>query len=66
MELKMSELIRKRKAIDKARVEYHSFMSVRTLEDISSSYDLTKTRMRLEGNLVSATNEFNKLVESIK
>jgi len=64
--VKMSELIRKRKAIDKARAEYHSFMSVRTLEDIASSYDLTQTRMRLEENLVKATNEFNRAVESIK
>lgn len=64
--MKMSELIRKRKDINKARVEYHSFMSVRTLVDINSSYDLTETRMRLEGNLVRATNEFNRLVESIK
>ena len=64
--MKMSELIRKRKAIDKAREEYHSFMSVRTLVDINSSYSLTETRMRLEGNLVNATNEFSRLVESIK
>lgn len=64
--MKMSELIRKRKAVDKARVEYHSFMSVRTLADISSSYTLTETRMRLESNLVTATNEFDRAVSSIK
>ena len=64
--MKMSELIKKRKAIDKARAEYHSFMSVRTLVDINSSYSLTETRMRLEKNLVSATNEFNRTVDSIK
>ena len=64
--MKMSELIRKRRAIDKAREEYHSFMSVRTLKDIGSSYSLTETRMRLERNLVSATNEFNRTVDSIK
>jgi len=64
--LKMSELIRKRKATDKARAEYHSFMSVRTLRDIAFSYSLTETRMRLEGNLVKATNEFNRAVASIK
>lgn len=62
----MSELIRKRKAMDKAREEYHSFMSVRTLQDIGSSYSLTETRMRLEGNLVIAHNEFNRMIDSIK
>ena len=64
--MKMSELIRKRKAVDKARVEYHSFMSVRELHDIASSYVLTEQRIRLEGNLVKAANEFNKAVNSIK
>ena len=64
--MKMSELIRKRKAIDKAREEYHSFMSVRTLKDIGSSYHLTETRMRLEKNLVSATNELDRMIDSIK
>ena len=64
--MKMSELIRKRRDIDKARVEYHSFMSVRELHDINSNYKLTETRMRLEGNLVSATNEFNRAIDSIK
>ena len=66
MKLKMSELIRKRKAVDKARVEYHSFMSVRELHDIDSSYTLMETRVRLEGNLVKAANDFNKAVDSIK
>ena len=64
--MKMSELIRKRKAVNKARVEYHSFMSVRTIFDIDSSYELTKTRMRLESNLVTASNDFTRAVESIK
>ena len=62
----MSELIRKRKAIEKAQVEYHSFMSVRELHDIDSSYILTETRMRLEGNLVKAVNDFDRAVASIK
>ena len=66
MKVKMSELIGKRKAVDKARVEYHSFMSVRELHDIDSNYTLTETRMRLEGNLVDAVNEFKKAVNSIK
>ena len=64
--MKMSELIKKRKAVDKARVEYHSFMSVRELHDIKSSYVLTETRMRLEGNLVKAANDLNRAVNSIK
>ena len=64
--MKMSELIRKRKAVDKARVEYHIFMSVRELHDIASSYVLTEQRIRLEGNLVKAANEFNRAVNSIK
>jgi len=64
--MKMSELIKKRKAVDKARVEYHSFMSVRELHDIESSYMLTETRMRLEGNLVKAANDLNRAVNSIK
>jgi len=64
--MKMSELIKKRKAVDKTRVEYHSFMSVRSLYDISLSYSLTETRMRLEGNLVKATNDFNRAVTNIK
>ena len=64
--MKMSELIRKRKVVDKARIEYHSFMSVRELHDIDSSYALTETRMRLEGNLVKAVNDFDRAVASIK
>ena len=64
--MKMSELIRKRKAVNKARVEYHSFMSVRELHDIDSNYVLTETRMRLEGNLVKAVNDFDRAVDSIK
>lgn len=64
--MKISELIRKKKAVDIARVEYHSFISVRELNDIASSYSLTETRMRLEGNLVKATNDFDRAVASIK
>ena len=64
--MKMSELIRKRKAVNKARVEYHSFMSVRELHDIDSNYVLTETRIRLEENLVKAANDFNRAVDSIK
>ena len=47
-------LIEKNKAVKKAREEYHSFMRVRELEDINSSYILTSIMLRLEGNLASA------------
>ena len=63
--MRMSELVKKRKAIDKARVEYHSFMSVRLLHDIHSSYDLTKTMLRLERNLINANNDFDNVVAKI-
>ena len=66
MKVKMSELIKKRKAVDKARVEYHSFISVRELHDIASSYTLMETRIRLEGNLVKASNDFDRAINSIK
>lgn len=54
------KIIEKRKALVKARVEYHNFMRVRELKDISSSYDLTATMLRLEANLVGARNSLNK------
>jgi len=47
-------LMEKNKAVKKAREEYHSFMRVRELEDINSSYILTSIMLRLEGNLASA------------
>ena len=49
-ELKIIEI---RKALVKARTEYHSFMRVRELKDINSSYGLTNTMLRLESKLVS-------------
>lgn len=58
-ELKVIEI---RKILVKARTEYHSFMSVRTLKDINSSYDLTATMLRLEANLVGARNSLNKVL----
>ena len=50
------------RAIDKARREYHSFLSVRTLKDVNSSIDLLKTMLRLENNLVNAINYLNNSV----
>ena len=47
-------LMEKNKAVKKAREEYHSFMRVRELKDINSSYNLTSIMLRLEGNLASA------------
>ncbi len=55
-------VIRMRKILEKARAEYHSFMSVRELRDINSSYDLTKTMLRLESKLVGAALDFVKAV----
>ena len=64
--MKMSELIEKRKALEKARHEYHSFMSVRTMKDINANYKLLEQALELEGRLVKASNEVTKMVNSIK
>ena len=48
------QLIEKNKAVKKAREEYHSFMKIRELKDIASSYNLTLIMLRLEGNLADA------------
>ena len=64
--MKMSELIEKRKALEKARHEYHSFMSVRTMKDINANYKLLEQAFELEGRLVKASNEVTKMVNSIK
>lgn len=53
-------IIRMRKALVKAREEYHNFMQVRELKDINSSYNLTAIMLRLELKLVSAMNSLNK------
>lgn len=47
--------------VEKARREYHSFLSVRTLGDIARSLRLTKTLLRLENNLVKAHNKLELL-----
>lgn len=54
------KIIKMRKALEKAREEYHGFMSVRELEDINSSYGLTKTMLMLEGRLVASALDFAK------
>ena len=49
------------KKVDKARREYHSFVSVRTLRDINSNYELLTTFLRLESNLIKARNNQDKI-----
>ena len=49
-----------RKLLEKAREEYHSFMRVRELKDINSSYSLMGTMLRLEGKLVACALDFAK------
>ena len=44
----------------KARREYISFIKVRELKDIYSSYNLTKTLLRLEDNLIRAKVEYKR------
>lgn len=56
----MLKVIEKRKALVKAREEYHSFMRVRELRDINSSVALTITMLRLEWNLVKASSALAK------
>ncbi len=56
------KIIQKRSLLKKARVEYHSFMRVRELKDIYSSCNLVLTMLRLEGNLVTASNNLEKLL----
>ena len=53
-------IIRMRRALEKARTEYHSFMRVRELKDINSSYSLMETMLRLEGKLVACALDFAK------
>lgn len=58
--MKQLEIIARRKAVTKARGEYHSFMSVRTLKDIWSSVSLVKQMMFLEDKLVDAVLDLRK------
>ena len=64
--MKITKIIEKRKAVEKARVEYHSFMSVRLLKDITSSVNLMKVMLRLEKNLVEAVNKLNRILNGVK
>jgi len=64
--MKMTELIGKRKAVEKARHEYHSFMSVHTIFDINSNYKLLEQALELENRLVNAVIELRKMINSIK
>lgn len=61
----MSELISKRRALEKARHEYHSFMSVRSIKDINANYKLLEQALTLENKLVKASNEVNRMINSI-
>ena len=61
--MKELKVIERRKSLVKARTEYHSFMRVRELKDINSSCSLVLTMLRLEGNLVEASNTLNKIVK---
>ena len=64
--MKMSVLIGKRKALEKARHEYHAFMSVRTIRDINANYKLLEQALELENRLVKASNEVTEMINSIK
>ena len=55
--------IEMRKALEKARAEYHSFMRVRELKDISSSCGLVITMIRLEDNLLKAKIALVKAID---
>jgi len=56
-------IIKMRKAVVKAREEYHSFMRVRELRDINSSCDLMANMLRLEANLIGARNGLNRVLK---
>lgn len=64
--MNMSKLIEKRKTLEKARHEYHSFMSVRSIKDINANYKLLKQGLELENRLVKASNDVTKMIDSIK
>ena len=62
----MQVLIGKRKTLEKARHEYHSFMSVRSIKDINANYKLLDQALLLENKLIKASNEVTKMINSIK
>ena len=61
--MKELKVIARRNLLRKARIEYHSFMRVRELKDIHSSCSLMTTMLRLEGNLVAASNSLERVVK---
>lgn len=63
VDMKELKVIKKRNSLRKARIEYHSFMRVRELKDIHSSCGLMTTMLRLEGNLVAASNALERMVK---
>ena len=60
------KVIKMRKLLEKARAEYYSFMSVRELKDINSSYGLTMTMLSLEGRLLACALDFAKAMYAKK
>jgi len=57
------KIIKLRKALVKAREEYHSFMRVRELKNINASCRLVLMMLRLENNLIEAANALERLVK---
>lgn len=66
MKINMSKLIEKRRAVEKARHEYHSFMSVRSIKNINANYKLLNQALELENRLVKASNEVTRMIDSLK
>lgn len=66
MKINMSVLVEKRKAVEKARHEYHSFMSVRSIKNINANYKLLNQALELENRLVKASNEVTRMINSLK
>ena len=66
MKINMSKLIEKRRAVEKARHEYHSFMSVRSIKNINANYKLLDQALELENRLVKASNEVTRMIDSLK
>jgi hypothetical protein len=64
--MNMQVLIGKRKALEKARHEYHGFMSVRSIKNINANYKLLDQALLLENKLVKASNEVTAMINSIE
>ena len=61
--MKATIIIKKRIALEKARNEYHSFMSVRTIKDINNNYKLLEQALTLENRLVNASVALKKVTK---